>query len=124
MIYHQTREINLTARTDNDTINAARPRTLANALANLNQLELFILDSLASVGASITRLGTSLEDLGSSINSLQVHNERMTENAKAITTHLDHQQLVLDQLRTAMEAHLEQVNNLIELEKACLKKNG
>ncbi len=110
--FHQT------ARTANNIINAVHPQTLADALAQLNQLETFILDSSASVGASITRLGTSLKDLGGSINSLLAHNKHMTETTKAITTHLDHQELVSDQLMTAMEAHLEQLNNLMELEKA------
>jgi hypothetical protein len=82
------------------------------------------MDSSASVGLSITRLGISLKDLGGSIDSLQVHKECMTETTKAITTHLDHQESVLDQLTTAMEAHLEQLNNLMELEKARHKQTS
>ncbi len=46
----------------------------------------------------------------------------MTENTKAITNHLDHHKAVLDQLATAMEAHWKQLNNLMDLEKACHKQ--
>ncbi len=85
-----------TAHTAINIINAAHPQNLADALAQLNQLESFILDTSASVGVYITRLGTSLKDLGGSIDSLQVHNEHMTETTKAITTHLDCLEFVSD----------------------------
>jgi hypothetical protein len=56
-----------------DDIHASHPCTLADALAQLSQMESFVLDSSAKVQASISDLGASLAKLSGGIDILKAH---------------------------------------------------
>ncbi len=98
-----------------DTLKVTRPRTLADALAQLEQMESFVMESTTMVTDSVTKLGSLLCDL-------HTHNELMTETTRVIMTCLNDQEKVSSKLTSCMEEHADQLSNLMELKKACHKQ--
>jgi hypothetical protein len=108
--FHQT------ARMVDDTLKVARPRTLADAFAQLKQMESFVMESTATVTDSVTKLGSFLRDL-------HAYNKMMKETTiRVIMTCLGDQEKVSGKLTSHMKKHVDQLSNLMELEKACHKQ--